>query len=556
MQMIKLLSKILAVIIVLMILPLQTDANEGKIQDQIKVGIRFGESATPVVSLASPNGLALGYYEGDNFKGIMQFFEDIIVRKDDYFINVNGSFITYDFDSQSGSGNKNIEGPVHIQIGNEFSNQQEAENFLNELPNMMEHPYLAYENGWHVWVGCYTSVSEAEETSKNIKLLIQNADLRIITKDDKRVQVLNKYGKVSFMYNTDDVVYAFKAIPQESSNGIIQLDGKSFRGSIIIHRYIGSDLTVINRLDIEEYLYGVVPREMSGDWPIEAQKAQAVAARSYAVVNLNRHENYGFDVCASSHCQVYGGYNSEKSRSTMAVDETRGALLTYDGKVVTAFYHSNSGGHTEDSENVWSNPVGYLRGVDDPYSIGAPNDTWVKVYTKQEIEGVLASNGLSVGTLQNIVVEERSKNSRVLKLAFYGTSGSEILEKGKIRSMFGNNSIKSTWFDMGTNGERNANIMVLYDLNQPAEAIDMNSKYILTAQGLKEFEVANKYVSNGKEYKLIASNANANVDQYTFTGKGWGHGLGMSQWGAKKMAEDGFNYEQILTHYYTGTNIK
>lgn len=560
----KLFSRVLFVLIAIIIIPFQVNANEVKMQDQIKIGIQFGQSATPMVSLYSANGLELGYYDEYKFNSMINFFENdkIIIRKDSFFTNINGTFVEYNLDSQIGSYPTNIDGPIHIQIGNKFNSKQEATAFLESLPNLVDNPYLVYENGWGVWIGLYSNVSEAEEASQEIKRFISNNELKIVLKDDKRVQVLNKSGKVLFMYNVNSDVYAFKAITRDGDNGIIQLNDKKFRGSIIINRYTNSDMTVINQIDLEEYLYGVVPKEMSGNWPIEAQKAQAVAARSYVIVNLKKHKNYGFDLCSTSHCQVYGGYSSENPRTKIAVDQTKGKLLTYDGKVITASYHSNSGGHTEDSENVWSNPVGYLRGVDDPYSIGAPNDTWVKVYTKKEIEDVLSANNLSVGTLQNIVIEELSKNGRVLKLSFYGTSGKKVLEKGQIRSIFGYNNLKSTWFNMGQNGDEITSIAVLYDLSQPAEKINLTDKYILAADGLKKVQSENQYVSNGEECKFIALktnvniNINSNSDQYTFTGKGWGHGLGMSQWGAKKMAEEGFTYEQILTHYYMGTNIE
>ncbi|WP_168198266.1 SpoIID/LytB domain-containing protein [Crassaminicella thermophila] len=551
----KLSFRFLLLLILIIILPFQVNANtQSKLINQVKIGIRFGDSATPLVSMYSPSGLELGYYIGNEFKSMISFIEneEIIIRKDSYFMEINGTFIEYDFDSQSDSYNTNIQGPIHIQIGDKFDSLDEANSFKKSLPDLMDNTYIVYEDGWRVWIGLYSSYSDAEAAFSNIKALISNAELRIIAKDSKRIQVLNKSGKVLFMYNTSNETYHFRPIPQKDNPSVIQLDGKSFRGTIIINRYLDSDLTVINQLDLEEYLYGVVPREISGDWPLEAQKAQAVAARSYAIVNLNRHKDYGFDLCSTIHCQVYGGYSSENPITRRAVDETKGEVLTYNGKVVTAFYHSNSGGHTEDSESVWSNSLGYLRGVEDPYSIGEPNDKWTKVYTREQIEEILASNGLSVGRLENITVEERSKNGRVLKVVFYGSKGNKTLEKGQIRNIFGYNNIKSTWFDIMSNAD--STVKVLSDLNELPQEIRTVNKYIITAEGIKEIELQNKYMDNGNKMKVIPTPTGS--DQYLFTGKGWGHGLGMSQWGAKKMAEEGFKYKQILTHYYTGTKIE
>ncbi|WZL71542.1 SpoIID/LytB domain-containing protein [Clostridiaceae bacterium 35-E11] len=527
-----------------------------KIPEQINIGIRYGESATPMVSLYAQGGLELGYYMGNEFYSVMSFLEneEILIRKDGFFMNWNETFIAYDFDREKDIHNTAVQGPIHIQIGETFNSREDAYTFITSLPKLDEEPYLVYEDGWKVWIGLYRDIFNAQEAKNTISTLAADLPLNIIEGNDKRIQVLSKSGNVLFMYNVNDEDHHFRAIPQKDSIGLIQVDGKKFRGNIIIDRYADSDLTIINQLDFEEYLYGVVPREMSGEWPIEAQKAQAVAARNFAVEKLRSHQQYGFDLCAGTHCQVYGGYSSEHPRSKTAVDETRGKLLTYNGKIVTAFYHSNSGGHTEDVENIWSSPVGYLKGVEDPYSIGAPNDSWTKKYTKQEIEDILVSKGLSVGMLENILVTEYSTNDRVLKLEFRGTDGKKVLEKEKVRSIFGYNNIKSTWFQIITDSGISA-VNVLFDLGQPPKQMSITNKFIVTAEGMEELdEMDRPYIFNGKDYKEIGAYTEA--DSYLFSGKGWGHGVGMSQWGAKKMAEEGFTYDQILTYYYTGARVE
>jgi stage II sporulation protein D len=122
---------------------------------------------------------------------------------------------------------------------------------------------------------------------------------------------------------------------------------------------------------MQEYLYGVVPREMSKTWPLEALKAQAVVARTFAITNQNKFMHLGFNMDNSVLSQVYGGYDWEGPISNQAVDETIGMLLYYNTTLASAYYHSNSGGYTANSENVWSSEVPYLRSVFDPYSIGA-----------------------------------------------------------------------------------------------------------------------------------------------------------------------------------------
>jgi stage II sporulation protein D len=509
--------------------------NSNEIPERIKIGIRYGQNAVPNVSLHSVGGFEFGYYQGNEFISLARFDENdkINIQKDI-------------------SANK--QPPYHIQIGNEFGSKQEAEIFIKSLPDLANTPYIAYENGWKVWFGMCATYEKAIETCDSIQSIIPNIELNILPIDNKRVQVLDEGGNILLVYNTKDQPYHFR------SQGIIQMDGKNFRGDIIIQRYSDSDLTVINDMSLTEYLYGVVPREMSGSWPLEAQKAQAVAARNYAILSMKKHAQHGFDLCASTHCQVYGGYESEHPRSRQAVDETKNKVLTCNGKLISAFYHSNSGGRTENSENVWSTPLDYIKGVDDPYSIGSPNDSWTKPYTKKEIEGILASKGLSVGELKDISIQEKSVNGRVLKLEIIGSAGKRILEKEQIRSVFGYNNIKSTWFEIKKDATAEGSLLLVHIVGDPMEqpkSINLQNQYVITASGLKEITASNgQNVFNGNKYVEISDYPSIPSGQYVFNGKGWGHGLGMSQWGAKKMAEEGFNYEQILTHYYTGTKVE
>ncbi len=552
---VKWLCRIFIMSSLIMLLSVYSYANPSiTIPQKINIGIRFGQSAVPLISLYSANGLEVGYYDGEEFKSRMRFFEnkDILVRQDHYFMNINGTFVQYDFNEDRDKENKMIQGPIHIQIGESFNHLEEAQSFLQSLPKFKGKPYIAYENGWKVWIGLYTSNRTAQEAIEEMKESISGEEFKIISEDSKRIQVLDRSGQILLMYHSGNTPHAFRAIYKNNTTNLIQLDGKNFRGDLLVTRNSDSDLTVINRLNLEEYLYGVVPREMSGEWPIEAQKAQAIAARNFTVKNLNNHAHYGFDLCATTHCQAYGGYDIEHPKSRMAVDQTRGVLLTYKDEVITAFYHSNSGGCTENSENVWSAALPYIQGVEDPYSIGCPNDKWTFTYTKKQIEDILSSKGISVGSLTNMAVTEYSKNGRVLKLKIDGTSGSTTLEKEKIRSIFGYNNIKSTWFELSGNVDHS--IYVLEGDPLSSKQLNLKDKFVVNSEGVKPLASSQSpYLFNGTRCQSVSTSASK---EYVFTGKGWGHGLGMSQWGAKKMAEDGFNYEQILTHYYTGTNVR
>ncbi len=167
------------------------------------------------------------------------------------------------------------------------------------------------------------------------------------------------------------------------------LDLKKYRGAATALRQNNSNLTIVNLLPTEKYLYGVVPREMPHSWPEEALKAQAVAARGFAVASINKYIDHGFNLCNTVNSQVYGGYEAEQSRTNRAVDLTRGQVITYNGHLAIPYYHSSSGGHTEDSENIWTNAVPYIRGVQDEYSLNSPHKEWEKALKKSEIESIL-----------------------------------------------------------------------------------------------------------------------------------------------------------------------
>ena len=132
-------------------------------------------------------------------------------------------------------------------------------------------------------------------------------------------------------------------LDEKSADAAIEVNRKSYRGTIDIN-VLTSGLTAVNKISLEQYLYGVMPKEMPDTWPAEALKAQAVAARTFALYSLHKHEAEGFDLCASTHCQVYGGETVESVNATAAVDATRGETLLYKGKPIYASFHTTSGG--------------------------------------------------------------------------------------------------------------------------------------------------------------------------------------------------------------------
>ena len=277
---------------------------------------------------------------------------------------------------------------------------------------------------------------------------------------------------------------------------ILSLDGSRYRGKFRVSVVDADKVQVINYVDLEAYLYGVVPREMSPKWAEDAIKAQAVAARSYALYIKQKSTDKPYDLVATTASQVYGGFDAENPASTLAVEATRGEVMTYDDRLTIAYFHANSGGFTESARNVWGADLPYLRGTRDPYSDNIPEGDWGLVLSYLTIQDRLNQYGLNVGAISHIRPINISASGRPLSVAVESTRGGTILKSNDFRLKVGPRAVRSTLFRLED-----------------------------TRGGVR------------------------------MIGKGFGHGVGMSQWGAYRMAEAGHDYREILRHYYQGVQI-
>lgn len=312
----------------------------------------------------------------------------------------------------------------------------------------------------------------------------------------------------------------------------------------------GSDITVVNELPFDQYLYSVVPSEMPSAWPLEALKAQAVSARNFAISTMGRHNDHGFDLCNTEHCQAYNGMAQENERTTEAVNATKGKVLTYEGKLIATYYHSSSGGHTEDIQNIWGGSLPYIKGVEDSYSLGSPHDSWTLELDRAAIKEKLAQYDIDLGNILDIRPLEYSPYGRVIKLEIKGTKETRIFEREKIRTILGTKNLKSIWYKLKTD----ADLFVRGSLLGGNESGRASNMYVVSAAGTSKVSsssnlIAVRGMSGTKKYSITPNT-------YTFEGRGFGHGLGMSQYGAKGMAEAGYNYQKILEHYFQGAKVQ
>lgn len=281
-----------------------------------------------------------------------------------------------------------------------------------------------------------------------------------------------------------------------SAAGIVLVNGKGYRNAVDIIPD-GKGMLVVNELPLEDYLAGIINSEISSQWSMEAVKAQAVVARSYAVYQRDARKNSTYQLESTVLDQVYSGSDIEDSRAVRGVRETAGEVLTYDGKVIPAFFHSSCGGHTEASENVWSLGLPYLRGVDCKYCLSSPSVSWELNISLRKLEMLLKKGGYDVSGLRGIIPLSRNKSGRITAMSILSGRGSVNISAADFRKTIGYGVIRSTNFDVRVCGE------------------------------------------------------NA-----VFSGVGYGHGVGLCQWGAKKRAEEGFSYKEILSYYYPGTTLE
>ncbi len=275
------------------------------------------------------------------------------------------------------------------------------------------------------------------------------------------------------------------------------LNKSRFRGKINLLKNNAGLLYAINTLDVEGYLYGVLHHEVSSWWPMEALRAQAIAARTYALYQVQVSRSQEYDLKSSTFSQVYGGSTTERFRTKSAVDQTKGQVLTSDGKIFPAYFHSACGGKTAGAEELWKISTKTLAGnVVCGYCKMSPHNFWHANVPLVEIKQIMEKNGRPVGEILDLKAVTQTPSGRVGSLKITGASGEMTIAAKDFRIWIGGERIRSTQFTL-----------------------------------------------------------KINEDMVEFKGKGWGHGVGLCQWGSFGQALLGRSHEEILKFYYPDSTI-
>lgn len=381
--------------------------------------------------------------------------------------------------------------------------------------------YGVYENGVHTELGTIEGTSATIAVSGDNELSINGAEPINIASSNLSISPID---------------------------GTIRLDGTQYRGCILLTNASGGTMTVINALPTDYYLYGVIASEMPSGWHTEALKAQAICARGYAVSNYNKHASLGFNVCATTNCQVYKGVAAETASTIEAVDATEGEVLTHDGSIAQSLFYSSSGGHTANAENVWGSYISYLSGVEDPYeSEDSPRHTWTATLSLSQIEAALSERDINIGSVTELI-PSTDETGRVYELTVKGTDGDHTFTRQNTYIPFSSYGVISQKYSISP---LNVSTSALYALTSGRKQ-EISGYNVISSGGVKST------VTSG--FTMLSSSGRSihqsgKITGYTFNGGGWGHGVGMSQYGAKGMAENGFTYEEILDHYFPGTEL-
>ena len=273
------------------------------------------------------------------------------------------------------------------------------------------------------------------------------------------------------------------------------INGRSFRGDIQLIKS-NTKLSAVNHIDLEDYVKGISVRETSHYWPFDSLKAEVIVFRTFALYKMQENAHKDFDLTSDIYSQAYGGRAAERYRINKAVDETKGLALTYRGKIFPSFYHATCGGYTDDAALLWNVDTPPLKGVSCNFCQDSQHFKWHSVLSLKEVNDALVKGGLRIEDIKDIIILGRHKSGRITDLKIVTVKKDATISAKDFRNTLGPNVIKSTNFQV----------------------------------------------------KLVDHDA-------VFEGFGWGHGVGLCQWGAYFMAKQGYTYEQILEYYYPGAQV-
>lgn len=427
--------------------------------ERMKIGLCYDDSAQDTVSFENLNGwgFSLGNYNEQRL-----FCPETELSASEIVIRSEGKW--------------------HVLFDEVFPSEEDALAYAERNTCTA----ILLDGEYRVIYGSYPIVEE-------VQYLIRKHGFEAVPWQDEEIGVYDGQGRLLFLLDGGRDI---AVMPLSSGKPETAFQNRSYCGGFLLKKDPADRFAVINVVDLEDYVKGVIPYEMNAAWPMEALKAQAVCARTYAAYNVNAYEEYGFDLRDDAESQVYRGTGAADETTDRAVDETKGMFLRYQGEICEVYYFSSDGGATEDGANVFGSDRPYLAGKTDPFEYAMEDAVikWSRIRGGEYIGQRLTEEGYPVGKI-TAIVPEYSELGNVVAMTYTDENGVSIrLENRESYSLLYLDNCRFTV--------------------EPAD------------------------------------------DGFLFTGRGWGHNCGMSQWGACAMAKYyGYSCEDILRFYFTGAYV-
>ena len=572
-----------AAVLLAVVLALPTVLAAGSGGEMVRVGLAYGSGALVNANLENNTGYGSGYRMG-YFDDGLDFVELARTDEDETqitMVKTQNTWVNGTSYSNSDNGGDVI-GCYHVLVESGYRSYEQAAADAQEYRD----GFVAWIDGdYQVRAGSYTSRQEAEDAAQSLGGTVAGTSSYAVN--------VTRTGtaEILFQFDGGDAL-ALGVMPDVTGADTVRTWFKGYRycGGFRYERIGGGDLTVVNIVDLETYIKGVVPYEMSNSWPLEALKVQAVCARSYAYINIHsgKHTSYHFDVCNTTDCQAYYGAGTNSSsyqaneRTDQAVDETAGEYAWYDGQVIEAFYSSSHGGASESVYNVWGSSLEqypYLCGVEDPYEADMASknsySSWTVSYTSSELAQRLQARGYNASSgIASLTLTYSDLGNVIQVRVTYGNGESNDLKPTSIRSVFGVSSIRftvngqsvssgagtsSSGGGLTANGSASLDSQGTYTVISGSGSLSqagLDGLYAISGSG--SVTPAEDAASGGGSGTDTPTGTQVTVSgsSYIFQGSGNGHQLGLSQYGARAMAERGFTYDEIIEFYYPGTYVR
>lgn len=573
-----------AAVLLAVVLALPTALAAGSGGEMVRVGLAYGSGALVNANLENNTGYGSGYRMG-YFDDDLDFVELAWTDEDETqitMVKTQNTWVNGTSYSNSDNGGDVI-GCYHVLVESGYRSYEQAAADAQEYRD----GFVAWIDGdYQVRAGSYTSRQEAEDAAQSLGGTVAGTSSYAVN--------VTRTGtaEILFQFDGGDAL-ALGVMPDVTGADAVRTWFKGYRyyGGFRYERIGGGDLTVVNIVDLETYIKGVVPYEMSSSWPLEALKVQAVCARSYAYINIHsgKHTSYHFDVCNTTDCQAYYGAGTNSSsyqateRTDQAVDETAGEYAWYDGQVIEAFYSSSHGGASESVYNVWGTSLErypYLCGVEDPYEADMASknsySSWTVSYTSSELVQRLENYGYDASSgIESLTLTYSDLGNVIQVRVNYRDGGSDTIRPSSMRSVFGISSIRftvngqaassgsgttsSSGGGLTANGSTSLDSQGTYTVISGSGSLSqagLDGLYAISGSGsITPAEDAASGGSSGTDTPT-GTQVTVSGSSYSFQGSGNGHQLGLSQYGAWAMAERGFTYDEIIEFYYPGTYVR